>query len=277
MIETARFQFMYSLKSSIYHNPVSFTSPSLSANTLTPSPARRLHAAPHCHDNYVINVIATERPKPFWRYATSERTLRTLNILLQSGRQKSCVYPSRIPPWHRTNIIPRRHTLYENTFIPALLLFPSRWASAGRPGWWTRSQSGPASLCCGTPAAVWRRLALAPGTRVYSLFAPQKPRRYQRESVSDATLSADPQLIGVRGSRNRREDSSVCRFNGTCPPFLWATVRLVPLKTWRTCSHWRQGNPMSHRGTNSHTRETRKWAPQYRKRKFKINTVIFLI
>lgn len=55
--------------------------------------------------------------------------------------------------------------------IPTPLPFPSRLAFVGPLGWWRRSRWGPGGLYCGRWAAVWRRLALARGTRVYSLFS----------------------------------------------------------------------------------------------------------
>lgn len=56
-------------------------------------------------------------------------------------------------------------------YIPTPLPFPFRLASAEPLGWWRRSRWGPGGLYYGRSAAVWRRLALARGTRVYSLFS----------------------------------------------------------------------------------------------------------
>ncbi len=60
---------------------------------------------------------------------------------------------------------------FKAIYIPTPLPFPSRLASAEPLGWWRRSRWGPGGLYCGRSAAVWRRLALARGTRVYSLFS----------------------------------------------------------------------------------------------------------
>lgn len=60
---------------------------------------------------------------------------------------------------------------FKTIYIPTPLPFPSRLASAEPLGWWRRSQSGPGGLYFCRLALVWRRLALARGTRVYSLFS----------------------------------------------------------------------------------------------------------
>ncbi len=60
---------------------------------------------------------------------------------------------------------------FKTIYIPIPLPFPSQLASAEPLGWWRRSRWGPGGLYFGRLASVWRRLALARGTRVYSLFS----------------------------------------------------------------------------------------------------------
>lgn len=101
--------------------------------------------------------------------------------------------------------------------IPALLLSPSPSASAGPPGLWTRSRSGLEGLCCGKPGEVWRRLAPAPGTRVYSLFAPTEnpPQNHDNVRVNPNGTRLCPQRV----------NSSVCICPKTCKKsHLWRSL-----------------------------------------------------